>query len=46
VGELLLSLAPKMTRTEVLEASDGFPVVRKALLPFHLRTLGGARRRL
>ena len=45
VGKLFLSLAPKLARTDVLEASDGFPVVRKALLPFCLKTVGGAPRR-
>jgi DNA-binding response OmpR family regulator len=45
VGELLLSLAPRMARAEVLEAALGFPVLRKAVLPSRLKGLGARRRR-
>jgi DNA-binding response OmpR family regulator len=37
VGKLLLSLAPRLQRAEVLEAALGFPVFRKATLPGSLR---------
>lgn len=44
VGKLLLSLAPRMARAEILEAALGFPVLQKATLPGSLRLRRSASR--